>query len=278
MEYMPGGSLGALVRKLGVNLKESTAVLYMRQILNGVAFMHSRGVLHRDIKGDNILLAADGTVKLGDLGACGSLQARMSLGANVGTPLWMAPEVISRAQSFSTASDVWALGIVAVEVLNQGRPPWPAYETSYQALYAISKWARPLPPDVPGHLGESCLSFLRHCHDPVPASRLSASELLRHAWLDPPAHAPRVPDDETGLAAIVESDRDLRFLYDKNRAAVCCCTAEEPSTEELSTEYADAFGGSEAFSAVLLSLRRGSSTMANSAGASDSTSLPLLPR
>lgn len=111
----------------------------------------------------------------------------------VGTPYWMAPEIIQMAR-FTTGSDIWSLGCTLLELLN-GEPPY--YDLApISALYRIVQ--DPHPP-LPTHVSAAALSFLRLCFARDPADRPSASELLRHAWLAPVSHAPSAPAPEPFL-------------------------------------------------------------------------------
>ena len=108
----------------------------MAQILQGLLYLHDQGVIHRDIKGANILTTKDGKVKLADFGvststlaAAGDKEAQV-----VGTPYWMAPEVIQLSGA-TTASDIWSLGCTVIELL-EGKPPYHKL-APMPALFAI---------------------------------------------------------------------------------------------------------------------------------------------
>ena len=120
MEFMEGGSLTEIVTTVRMREKEAAAVC--AQVLSALAFLHSLGVIHRDIKSDSILLSLDGTAKLSDFGFCAQVTAktkqRQSL---VGTPYWMAPEMVARLP-YGPEVDIWSLGILIIEML-EGEPP-----------------------------------------------------------------------------------------------------------------------------------------------------------
>eukprot|EP00755_Sulcionema_specki_P021887 Sspe_Gene.75175::Locus_46980_Transcript_1_1_Confidence_1.000_Length_1211::g.75175::m.75175/K17533/MAP3K19, YSK4; mitogen-activated protein kinase kinase kinase 19 len=135
MEYIQGGTLGSLVRRLEQPLQESTVVSYVRQILRGVAYLHTNNIIHRDLKGDNILLQNQGQVKLTDFGTskCLGTEGQRASAAKTmaGTPLWMAPEVINSGKAkngYTFVADIWSVGIVICELLARGKTPWPVFD------------------------------------------------------------------------------------------------------------------------------------------------------
>merc|ERR1712029_662947 len=116
-----GGSLTDVVTHS--RLEEEQIATVCKQCLRAMAYLHSQGVIHRDIKSDSILLSANGQVKLSDFGFCAQvspdLPKRKSL---VGTPYWMSPEVISRLP-YGPEVDVWSLGVMIIEMID-GEPPY----------------------------------------------------------------------------------------------------------------------------------------------------------
>ena len=107
----------------------------MTQVLQGLQYLHDQGVIHRDIKGANILTTKDGTVKLADFGVSTSTLAGPDKEAQVvGTPYWMAPEIIQLSGATS-ASDIWSVGCTVIELL-QGKPPYHNL-AAMPALFAI---------------------------------------------------------------------------------------------------------------------------------------------
>ncbi|KAF3857065.1 hypothetical protein F7725_008924 [Dissostichus mawsoni] len=147
MEYMPGGSIKDQLKSYGA-LTENVTRRYTRQILEGVSYLHSNMIVHRDIKGANILRDSVGNVKLGDFGASRRLQTICLSGTGImsvtGTPYWMSPEVIS-GEGYGRKADIWSVGCTVVEMLTQ-RPPWAEFE----AMAAIFKIAtQPTNPILP---------------------------------------------------------------------------------------------------------------------------------
>ncbi|KAF6205314.1 hypothetical protein GE061_019484 [Apolygus lucorum] len=139
MEYLEGGALTDIVTH--ARMDEAQIATVCKQCLKALAYLHSQGVIHRDIKSDSILLAADGRVKLSDFGFCAQvseeLPKRKSL---VGTPYWMSPEVISRLL-YGPEVDIWSLGIMVIEMVD-GEPPF-FNEPPLQAMRKIRDMAPP---------------------------------------------------------------------------------------------------------------------------------------
>ena len=132
LEYCEGGSLHSISKKFG-KFPENLVSLYMAQTLFGLLYLHEQGVIHRDIKGANILTTKQGLVKLADFGVA-TKTTTLHESTVVGTPYWMAPEVIELSGA-STASDVWSLGCTVIELLD-GKPPYHKLQPM-QALFRI---------------------------------------------------------------------------------------------------------------------------------------------
>ncbi|XP_043965278.1 mitogen-activated protein kinase kinase kinase 2 isoform X2 [Gambusia affinis] len=180
MEHMPGGSIKDQLKAYGA-LTENVTRRYTRQILEGVSYLHSNMIVHRDIKGANILRDSVGNVKLGDFGASRRLQTICLSGTGIksvtGTPYWMSPEVIS-GEGYGRKADIWSVGCTVVEMLTQ-RPPWAEFE----AMAAIFKIAtQPTNPVLPPHVSDHCREFLRRIFVET-KHRPSADDLLRHFFL-----------------------------------------------------------------------------------------------
>ncbi|XP_067834860.1 mitogen-activated protein kinase kinase kinase 22 isoform X2 [Heptranchias perlo] len=180
VEYMPGGSVKDQLKAYGA-LTENVTRKYTRQILEGVSYLHSNMIVHRDIKGANILRDSAGNVKLGDFGASKRLQTICMSGTGIksvtGTPYWMSPEVIS-GEGYGRKADVWSVGCTIVEMLTE-KPPWAEFE----AMAAIFKIAtQPTKPQLPDSVSNSCRGFLKQIFVEE-KRRPSAEELLRNAFV-----------------------------------------------------------------------------------------------
>ncbi|KAF7487728.1 Serine/threonine-protein kinase PAK mbt [Sarcoptes scabiei] len=178
MEFLQGGALTDIVTC--ARMDEQQIATVCKQCLKALAYLHSQGVIHRDIKSDSILLASDGRVKLSDFGFCAQvsneLPKRKSL---VGTPYWMAPEVISRLP-YGPEADIWSLGIMVIEMID-GEPPF-FNEPPLQAMRRIRDM--PLPKLKNFHkLSPNLVNFLERMLVRDPNKRASAMELLQHPFL-----------------------------------------------------------------------------------------------
>eukprot|EP00759_Apiculatamorpha_spiralis_P051765 PhF_6_TR5489/c0_g1_i1/m.7751 len=189
-EYVEGGSVASVVKKFGA-LHISVIRNYSKQILSALKYLHSKGIAHRDIKGDNLLVDKNGEVKLTDFGCSKTLTGdkRASL---AGTPLWMAPEVISGEET-SVKSDIWSVGCVVLEML--GKEPWKNQpgENAFSIMYRI-QCSTGMPDGLPpeSQIGAVLYDFLRKCFDRDPVGRWSAEQLLEHEFFHEKQIAPGV--------------------------------------------------------------------------------------
>ncbi|KAJ2895400.1 hypothetical protein MKZ38_006608 [Zalerion maritima] len=177
LEYCENGSLHSICKSYG-KFPENLVGVYMTQVLQGLQYLHDQGVIHRDIKGANILTTKDGTVKLADFGVSTNTLAGPDKEAQVvGTPYWMAPEIIQLFGATS-ASDIWSVGCTVIELL-QGRPPYHQL-AAMPALFAIVNDDHP---PLPEGVSPAARDFLMQCFQKDPNLRVSARKLLRHPWI-----------------------------------------------------------------------------------------------
>jgi len=179
MEYLGGGSVrDALDNSKAGRLKEEYIAIILRETLQGLDYMHSNRSIHRDIKAANILLADDGSVKLADFGVVGQLTDTMDKrNTMVGTPYWMAPEVIL-SEPHDESADIWSLAITAIEMA-KGNPPLSEHPFM-KALFLIPK--RP-PPVLEGNFSENFKEFVSLCLKRHPQERPTARDLLKTPFM-----------------------------------------------------------------------------------------------
>ncbi|KAH6891071.1 hypothetical protein B0T10DRAFT_560341 [Thelonectria olida] len=190
LEYISGGSIGSCLRKHG-KFEESIVASLTRQTLSGLAYLHREGILHRDLKADNILLDVDGTCKISDFGISkktDNIYGNDKTNNMQGSVFWMAPEVIrSQGEGYSAKVDIWSLGCVVLEMF-AGKRPW-AKEEAVGAIYKIANGETPpIPEDIQGILGPLAVAFMMDCFQVNPYDRPTADVLLsQHPFceLDP---------------------------------------------------------------------------------------------
>lgn len=165
LEYIPGGSIGSCLRKHG-KFEESVVASLTRQTLSGLAYLHREGILHRDLKADNILLDVDGTAKISDFGISkktDNIYGNDKTNSMQGSVFWMAPEVIrSQGEGYSAKVDIWSLGCVVLEMF-AGRRPW-SKDEAVGAIYKIANGETPpIPEEVSAAVTPVALAFMWDC-------------------------------------------------------------------------------------------------------------------
>jgi len=178
MEYVPGGSLTTLL--MHCKLSEPSIAYVCRESLNALAYLHHENRVHRDIKSDNFLLGLKGEVKLCDFGFAAQLTSEHNNRKSVvGTPYWMAPEII-KGKDYGVAVDIWSLGIMAIEMAD-GEPPW-IDEPPLKALFLIVTKPSPNVKD-PSQWSPDFVDFISKCLQQDPTLRPSCDDLLQHPFI-----------------------------------------------------------------------------------------------
>ncbi|KAK0538322.1 kinase that interacts with cdc31p [Tilletia horrida] len=185
MDLAEGGSVRTLM-KAGA-IAERFASIIVRETLIALAYLHRSGIIHRDIKAANILLTNAGRILLCDFGVAASLASATGAGNKrstfVGTPCWMAPEVIAAADGklYDQSADIWSLGITIYEIVT-GNPPHASDEDQSKTLLRIAKGKPPrLPTDMV--FTQPMRDFVAACLNEEANERPSAEELSKLKWI-----------------------------------------------------------------------------------------------
>uniref|UniRef100_A0A8C8RXL0 non-specific serine/threonine protein kinase n=1 Tax=Pelusios castaneus TaxID=367368 RepID=A0A8C8RXL0_9SAUR len=186
IEFCPGGAVDAIMLELDRGLTEPQIQVICCQMLQALVYLHSKKIIHRDLKAGNVLLTQDGDIKLADFGVSAknikTLQRRDSF---IGTPYWMAPEVVMcetmKDTPYDYKADIWSLGITLIEMA-QIEPP----HHELNPMRVLLKIAKSDPPTLscPSKWSPEFRDFLKTALDKNPETRPSAAQLLEHPFIN----------------------------------------------------------------------------------------------
>lgn len=179
MEYCGAGSVSDLMKICNKPLREDQIATVCKDVLYGLKYIHSKKRIHRDIKAGNILLTDEGKAKLADFGVTGQLKEQQKTHTVIGTPFWMAPEVIQEV-GHDYKADIWSLGITAIEMAETKPPYWNIHPM--RAIFMIP--TRP-PPKLtePQKWSQEFQDFIAKCLTKDPNLRPTAVDMLNHPFI-----------------------------------------------------------------------------------------------
>ena len=200
----------------------------MSQTLHGLLYLHEQGVIHRDIKGANILTTKEGLVKLADFGVA-TKQSGLDQSSVVGTPYWMAPEVIELSGA-TTSSDIWSVGCTVIEMI-EGKPPY----HKLQPMQALFRIVNDEHPPIPGSASPLLREFLMECFQKNPTLRIAAKRLLKHPWIlsakrTVPAVAIKPTEYQEAVKSVQEWNEALKSPNSLRRSARLASGAQKGTT------------------------------------------------
>ncbi|KAK0478230.1 kinase-like domain-containing protein [Armillaria novae-zelandiae] len=227
LEYVPGGTIESCLSQHG-RFSEGLTKSFTTQILEGLEYLHCRGIIHRDLKAANILVDHLGNCKISDFGISkrvDQLEAAYAYTGMKGTVFWMAPEVVSPSGGgYDVKVDIWSVGCIVLEMWS-GKRPWAGQEVIAVMLKLHKdKLPPPIPKDL--HLSKLAISFRNSCFASNPAKRPMASELQKHPYLTP------VPD-WSFTQAEVERPPEKHLLSRKQDAVVPEASSRRPISRTL---------------------------------------------
>ncbi|CAG8705045.1 3042_t:CDS:10 [Gigaspora margarita] len=182
LEYVPGGSVTTMLNNYGA-LEEPLVKLFVRQILQGLKYLHGKDIIHRDIKGANILVDNKGRIKISDFGISKKVEDQIRASISVhrpslqGSVFWMAPEVVKQT-AYTSKADIWSLGCLIVEMFT-GTHPFPEFN-QMQAMFKIG--TESCAPEIPNNISDEAQDFLKKTFEPNHNDRPTADVLSIHPF------------------------------------------------------------------------------------------------
>lgn len=234
MPFMTGGSILHIMKyKFPEGLDEVAIATIMREVLRALEYVHKNGGIHRDVKAGNILVQKTGAVKLGDFGVAATIERGGSWGNDkvcrttfVGTPCWMAPEVMEQTQGYNASADIWSFGITMLELAN-GHAPFAKFPPMKVLLMTLQNPPPQLDDKVgKKHFSKNMRDVVTRCLQKDPSRRPTATQLLEHRFFkqardeeylqmhlvdDLPSLPERVQQIRAGKAATCAADNDRRL-------------------------------------------------------------------
>ncbi|KAJ7785882.1 hypothetical protein B0H16DRAFT_1400653 [Mycena metata] len=259
-EFCQGGSLAALLEHGRIE-DESIIQIYTMQMLDGIGYLHAQGIVHRDIKPDNILLDHRGVIKFVDFGAAKILaknqrtiqRTRRGLDATpaapgfpvkgvnqnslTGTPMYMSPEIIkNEKRGRHGAMDIWSLGCVVLEFAT-GKKPWSNLDNEWAIMFHIGVATQHPPLPEPGQLSDLGVAFIKECLTIDPMRRPGADELKEHLWLSSMRETweydnPEAPADEENNFDHSVAAQEAAALHDSEVADILRASPTTSSPED----------------------------------------------
>jgi len=225
MEYCGPGSVSDLMTITKKTLTEIQIAVVLRDVLKGLNHLHEKQRIHRDIKAGNILLNDKCVAKLADFGVSGQSKDFTKHHTVIGTPFWMAPEVIQ--EEYDKEADIWSLGITAIEMA-EGKPPYYNIHPM-RAIFMIP--TRP-PPKLsnPDAWSPEFISFVAACLQKKPQDRLTAFKLLKHPFI----LKERSVKAKTVLESLIFESEDIIKTLGSREVALGIHSGDSDSVEKAS--------------------------------------------
>ncbi|KAH0629708.1 hypothetical protein JD844_011996 [Phrynosoma platyrhinos] len=226
IEFCPGGAVDATMLELDRGLTEPQIQVVCRQMLEALNYLHSKKIIHRDLKAGNVLLTLDGDIKLADFGVSAkNMKTFQKRDSFIGTPYWMAPEVVMcetmKDTPYDYKADIWSLGITLIEMA-EIEPP----HHELNPMRVLLKIAKSDPPTLsyPSKWSPGFKDFLKIALDKNPETRPSAAQLLEHPFVS------KVTSNRALRELVAEAKAEVMEEIEDNREE----TEEDDSPESTS--------------------------------------------